>query len=198
MTDCSNVEMRELLPDLVSGTLSRMERARVEQHLTDCADCTQELGILRGVFALRPAAPSVDVASIVAALPRPAVQRRRHAGWQRWRVAAAIGVLAIGGLSWQVARNGGITLSGEAQVGDSIMQVASSIDSGMSHASASAVAGDMPTVREVAVSFGGLGDYTDEELQEILDRLEQWDGVTSAESRASMLPVLTAGTEGDR
>ena len=39
MFDCANVEMRELLPDLVAGTLDAATRARVERHHATCAEC---------------------------------------------------------------------------------------------------------------------------------------------------------------
>jgi hypothetical protein len=44
---------------------------------------------------------------------------------------------------------------------------------------------------DVPVSYGGLDNPTEDELQRLLDRLEQWDGATSAEP-ASALPVVTA------
>ncbi|MCC6432265.1 MAG: hypothetical protein IT354_15255, partial [Gemmatimonadaceae bacterium] len=48
-----------------------------------------------------------------------------------------------------------------------------------------------------AVSFGNLGDYTDEELQRVLDRLEQWDGSTSTEAVTTtpILPVNRSGAD---
>jgi len=51
MSDCANVEMRELLPELAAGTLDAATRARVDEHLVDCADCASELETLRLVRA---------------------------------------------------------------------------------------------------------------------------------------------------
>jgi predicted anti-sigma-YlaC factor YlaD len=183
MTDCSNIDIREQLPDYVSGMLSRVDVERVEHHLSSCTDCSEELAILREVFALRPAAIAVDVNAIVAALPRPRKARRNS--WQQWRIAAALATVAIGGLSWQVARSGVAGID-EGQVPDSITIALN--DTGKS--------GDNALLGgEVAVSFGDLGNYSDAEVEQILDRLEKWDGATSPEP-VSSLPLLPS-TEGN-
>ena len=71
MFDCANVEMRELLPDLVAGTLDASTRARVDEHVLGCAECASELETLRLVRGAFAAAPSVDTRRIVGALPKP-------------------------------------------------------------------------------------------------------------------------------
>ena len=53
MSDCANIEMRELLPDLAAGTLDAHAHARVEAHLVGCADCASELETLRLVRRAR-------------------------------------------------------------------------------------------------------------------------------------------------
>ncbi len=192
MTDCSNVEVREQLPDLVSGMLSRANVELVESHLRTCEDCSQELEILRGIFAIRPSAKPVDVAAIVAALPRPSVNNRfsnksRSSQWQRWRIAAAIATVAVGGVSWQLITNDSPAVAGSnivASATDSALR----LDTGVLLASKDL---DQP----VAVSFGGLGDYTDEELQLILEQLDKWDGAPSTEPlQSSSSPlIMTSG-----
>ena len=39
MSDCANVEMRELLPELAAGALDGATRSGVEQHVSACAEC---------------------------------------------------------------------------------------------------------------------------------------------------------------
>lgn len=198
MTDCSNVEMREQLPDLVSGLLSRVEADRVEQHVSSCAECSDELMILRTVYAVRPASRQVDVAAIVAALPKPAGRARKYSNWQRWRAAAAIATIAIGGMSWQVARHGGLSLKGDTPLSDSAAMLAAG-DSNAPRIDTGLMASNIDDARQVAVSFGGLGDYTDEELEQILDRIEKWDGATSTEPlHPASSPLLPAGSGGSR
>src|SRR6476661_8458113 len=110
MSDCANVEMRELLPELAAGTLDAATRARVNEHLVDCADCASELETLRLVRAAFASAPAVDVRRVVAALPTPVVAARGSREpqlvkrWMDWRVAAALTTITVGGLSLAVSQ----------------------------------------------------------------------------------------------
>jgi predicted anti-sigma-YlaC factor YlaD len=96
MNDCQNVEIREALPDLVHGTLSSDERARVQEHLGRCVDCAAELAIIRAVHNGVATTP-VDVARIVAAIP-PYRRRSSFSGMRRvyLELAAACVIGAIG------------------------------------------------------------------------------------------------------
>jgi anti-sigma factor RsiW len=44
---CTNERIKLMLPDHLEGTLLRTDRARVEEHLAVCPDCTAELEVLR-------------------------------------------------------------------------------------------------------------------------------------------------------
>ncbi len=207
MTDCGNAEIRDLLPDLAAGALSPVERSRVQAHVDHCAECAGELALLRTARALRPAAIAIDVAGIVARLPRPeprvtvvddpsivsldahrelqrATQARRAASRSVWRMAAAIGVIIAGGWSVVMVQSGGIGMM-TAGRSDSVQLVDAAESARVAVAS-----------QRVSVSFGDLGDYTDEELEGVLDRLDQWDGATSTEAvtTSPILPVPPGGT----
>lgn len=94
MNDCQNIEIREVLPELVHGTLTAVERVRVQRHLDTCDDCAAELAIIRAVFA-GATAPAVNVPRIVAAIPP---YRRKRSGMRRvyLELAAACLVGAVG------------------------------------------------------------------------------------------------------
>jgi anti-sigma factor RsiW len=140
MTECLSNEMRDALPDLIHGSLDRATRARVEAHLASCAQCAAELEILRSVISSSPTAPPVDVKRIVAALPVAAKNgfllhrgngdpaaappvRRPQSVWSRpaLRIAAAVALVAAGGLSLLVGRE---VLNPEVQVGRTTARVA--------------------------------------------------------------------------
>src|SRR5687767_12362292 len=110
MTDCSNVEMRERLPDLLHGRLEGAARVEVPAHLATCEACAAELALLREARRALDRAPAVDVARIVAALPRQGTVpltvsrgggaastpvRRAAPAWRRYAVAAGL-LLAAG------------------------------------------------------------------------------------------------------
>lgn len=104
MTDCMEREIRDLLPDVLHGTLGGADRARVETHLAGCGYCREELDVLRAVRSAAVFTPSIDVAGIVRKIPpyaviTPAVERPLRSPVIRWLVAAGIAVIAIGGSS---------------------------------------------------------------------------------------------------
>ena len=71
MMDCTNADVRDMLPDFAGGRLGATDRERVERHLEGCAECAAELSLLRSVARAIGRAPAVNVARIVAALPSP-------------------------------------------------------------------------------------------------------------------------------
>lgn len=101
MSECTNGEMRDLLPELVNGRLDAMTQLAVETHVAECGECAEELELLR---ALRPAllrGPVVNAARIAAAVRAEVPAQRgahRRAMSRRLAIAAAalLGVSAIG------------------------------------------------------------------------------------------------------
>ena len=97
--DCADGSMRDLLPDLVHGTLAERARVSVEEHLSSCEDCAAEVRLIRSARIAYSDA-TVDVSKIVAALsPRPGRFQRPSAGRsaRRWLLAAAASFLLVGG-----------------------------------------------------------------------------------------------------
>lgn len=74
MRECSNEAMRDLLPDLAAERLSGADRARVAAHVAICEACASELTLLGAARrVMSQGMPAMDVARIVAALPKPPV-----------------------------------------------------------------------------------------------------------------------------
>jgi anti-sigma factor RsiW len=222
MTECRTPQIQDLLPDYAAASLDAAQRSVVEAHLLTCEPCGADLLLLRRVRALPVTVVEVDVARIVAGLSRPAsrpvlrleptagreplarataavnVSRRR---WSPsvWKVAAAVGVMVVGGASVLVTRHApGGAVNGRSSQAQSAAETGSGLvrpltRSGGEVASAESVAlgrtrGTSPG--RVSVSYGDLGDYSEAELQGMLDRLERWDGASSTEPLPS-LPVVS-------
>ncbi len=181
MTDCSNVEMRERLPELLHDALSGAERAEVEAHLASCSDCAKEFALLqaarRTLSAVR--VPVLDTAAIAAALPRPRVAPAARPIARRastlFRLAAAISFISIGGISVAVARSymgqGAPTsidslLTGSGATGQGIPAIAANVDDPSSASSANS------RVLRVHPSISALDDADLESLLGELDTLE--------------------------
>jgi anti-sigma factor RsiW len=187
MTDCSNVEIRDLLPELLHGALPPAVRARVEAHVATCTNCADELAVLRsarGVLSAGPV-PVVDAASIVAALPRPvsarAVPTARQAPRRSstfFRLAAAISFISLGGISVAVARSylGDVTpfaVDSAVGIGDTAGSVTpeSAVDRGP----------DAVAAPERLAVHPVVGTLDDADLQSLLDELELLEAAPLAE-----------------
>jgi hypothetical protein len=77
MIDCSNVRMRESLPEYMHGLLDLRERLVVQAHLAGCGACTAELAVLERCRTVMSNVPAVDTGRIVAALPSPPASGRQ-------------------------------------------------------------------------------------------------------------------------
>ena len=227
MTECRIPEMQDLLPDYVSASMDATAAALVEQHLSICDPCRDDIALLRLARAVRPRAVPVHIGHIVTSLPRPtpalrlvgssndtspsaattvtattASRPRRRWSASVWQVAAAVGVMIVGGTSLIVSRNSPISLTGArsnaaqmAEEAESAMARTTALSGTMSSATVAAL--DSPAnigraglETRVSVSYGDLGDYSEAELQRMLDRLEEWDGTSSAEPLPT-LPVVS-------
>ena len=180
MSDCLNVEIRELLPEYLHGTLSDARRSAVAAHLATCEDCTEEVALLRMVrdahtAAVRP----VNVSAIVSALPRRATRPVAVRSWRRshaLQIAAAISFIALGGISLTVARSFFNGTGAVAQ--DSVV-----------------VAGSSTSAVETPISFaGGVSDLGDEDIEALISALESIEALPVTEPSDPPLTVERQGS----
>ena len=191
MTDCPNGLMRDLLPEYALGVLAEEDAARVAAHVAECDACRAELALLaraRASFAL--AAPRVDVAAIVSALPSPSPSRARGAtapSWVRrhaWQYAMAAGLLLAvgGGIVWRGAPHAtraplaDTTLARGATAPESTAPAAAAVDDGITFG-------------------GGLSDLSLDDLQKLMG---QMDSVRTLPSRDPESVTIVIANEGGR
>jgi hypothetical protein len=175
MSDCTNIEVRELLPAYLHGRLGGSERALVEAHLAGCAECSGELSLLRSVRQAFAHAPAIDTAGIVRALPRPrrAAARRSVPAPVLLRIAAVVSFVALGGISLATVRR---FISDGGRVIDTLQSVDRGSDTGAGR-------GDSAGPRTVpSISFGGgLSDLDTEDVAALLAAIEALEAVPSLE-----------------
>jgi anti-sigma factor RsiW len=198
MRDCPDGAIRDLLPDFVHETLPEAERVRLARHLAGCADCAAEVELIRSARAAFDAlAPAVDVARIAASLPgAPSPSRRGGARLAPWRIAAAIALVALGGLSVALLRGvfGGVSDGARATVRGVAAIRRAGPDSGPGAKQVPLT----PRGREVAatrpedgVSFGGgFSDLSDDQLKTLLHEIDVLQATPSPEPEVQTTPII--------
>jgi anti-sigma factor RsiW len=109
MNECTDSDVREMLPDLLHSTLAPDAKGRVEAHLATCEECREDLEVLRTVKEAAIFAPAIDVDHVVRQIPPyrtivPATERPASTRIVSWLVAASLAVVVIGGGSLVVMR----------------------------------------------------------------------------------------------
>ena len=204
MIDCPNVAMRESLPELLHEELEGDVLAEVEAHVAGCAACAAELDVLRRARAAMRGAyqPRIDTAAIVAALPRPSRRAAEGTPTARarsplaWRIAAALAVVSLGGLSFAVARSplghSPVAVGGDS--GGAAVALPAASETTLAAATPSA---DGPAVdarqRAGLTTGGGVSDLGDAELQALLGDLERLEAAPVAEPDALSGSRLVSG-----
>jgi anti-sigma factor RsiW len=203
MSDCSNVEMRELLPELLHDALPLPERERLEAHVATCDECTAELEVLRTARRVLSSRriPLIDTAAIVRSLPRPvpATAVRRYRTASALRIAAAVSVISLGGISLSVARS--FFQGASSASSDSALSTVKSGSRGESAVATSQPARPAPSALPIKQSGltvgGGLSDLGTDDLKTLLNELEKIEPAPAVEPESfSGGRVVTSSTRG--
>ena len=215
MNDCMNAEIRDQLPELVHDRLDAPRRAEILAHVATCADCRDEVELLRAARAMFDAqTPRVDVSYIVNALPlaKPGAVRveRRRPVWSDWRIAAAVTLLIAGGSSVAVLnRDGGSPVSAPDTVAPSRATIAPThLDSAASNVQAQPTPRE-PLPRTVAATeeqgaglgSSRLGDLSEKQLETLLGEIDQLQTTPITDPEPVSLRVrenTSGGPEGTR
>lgn len=209
MSDCTNIDIRELLPEFLHGKLGADARASVERHLSRCAECQAELELIAAARSMIKSGTgqAVDVASIVAALPRPSSvlrRQRRSIAPGVWRVAATLALVA-GGAAAVVLAVPSRTSAPMVTLRDSVMVTPPAVvgDSAVGRPDSTPPAAARPvpelasTTPPAVVTVAAVSDLGDEELEALIDLLDRLEAAPHADP--DLLPARrvlgeTAGT----
>jgi hypothetical protein len=216
MNDCVNAEFRDQLPALLHERLGGDERVALVAHLADCGDCRDELELLRALNSMfADATPRMDTAAIVTALPAaplpagvlPFRQRVVRGASRRmdWRVAAAIGVLAVGGSSLALTHHvpigtqsvvGATAAATAGAASRTVASAAGPASSGsMAGRTASAAAVTSPTDAELSMT-GRLDDLSADQLQTLLGEIDNLQATPMTDPTPVVVPVTLTSDGG--
>jgi anti-sigma factor RsiW len=192
MTDCSNGDVRDALPDYLHDRLDTVRRREVEAHLAGCDTCREELALLRALRVTMRRAPAVDAEAIAAAIPPYRAPARR--GWAMgWRAAAAVVALVVGGTS--IALLTGRAPGGGEDVTQYVGAVAEprrDVETRVEPSPSAVVpapAIETPRTqpvtaaanRELAMAGATISDLSDRELSALVEGIESLDAVLSTD-----------------
>lgn len=207
MTECSDPEVRNYLPDLMHGHLGDVDASTLTAHVEGCRACAIELALLREVRATAPLAPRIDVAGIVASLPlrgqmvvqAPAHERPRFGGRPAFLRLGIIAAL-IAGVSMLFTDTGrddtpaprvATAPAGDARPGPTEKPAI---------AAEARPSGPAPSVRaagrEALSLVAGVQDLTDEDIETLLATLDGIDSIPSADPDPVTLPLDDLEAEG--
>ena len=205
MSDCTNLEMRDLLPDLARGALPGPSRIALDAHLATCDACRAELEVVRKAYAALKVAPPVDASRIAAAVARSTslrreattsvAQARRRRAWsiatpgrRTWLAAASVAAIAGAAI---LASNA----DRDAQSTDLppvVVHIEESTRPTPVPPDSVPTMPSRPASGTELVMGGGVSDLADADLESLLDVLDDVDTELDVEP-AVLLPVL----EGD-
>jgi anti-sigma factor RsiW len=178
-----------MLPDLLHGRLDAAARARVEAHVADCRECTEELEVLRTVKSAAVFIPAIDVDQVVRQIPpyrtiAPAAQAPTRSRVVSWLVAASLVVVVLGGGSLLMIQRaptlGPVARVDRSQVrGSGSTQAAKPGDLAIVTPKSTGVnATSAPHALALATAVDGLSDSN---LRQLMDDLNNFDALPTTE-----------------
>jgi hypothetical protein len=205
MSECTDGELRDLLPELVNGRLDAETQRAVEAHVAGCEECAEELALLRSLRPVLMREPEVDARKIAAAVNaqrasqplRDAVRARVSAPW---RVAiAAAALIAVSAVGYAVVRRVGgaeevalhapdTSTRDTTHTGAPAHEVAPPQQIAVAPPHVAAPATAPTTVAEVGV-VDNLSDLSDDDVRSLTASLDGMSSVPDADPSAGIDPL---------
>ena len=192
MNDCTDNEIREMLPDLLHGALAADAVDRAEAHLASCVECRAELQVLRAVKSAAVFAPTIDVDQVVRRIPPyskivSAVEAPTRPRLNSWLVAATVAIAVVGLGSMLVTRQGATTAPSSVATtlpsatipAQSTPLASKTPGSGASSAVGTATHPSHTHALAVAADVDGL---TDGNLVQLMSDMSRFDALPATES----------------
>ena len=190
MNKCTKLDIQEMLPDLLHGTLGADARARVEAHVARCEDCAEELQVLRTVKSAAVFIPAIDVDSVVRQIPPyrtivPAAEAPARPRLVSWLVAASFVVVILGGGSLLMIQKAPVVRPA-ATVGASTLPSGAPTKASSTGDVATAGTQRAPAISATpaphALAFAsGVDGLSDNNLRQLMNDMDSFDALPAAE-----------------
>ena len=188
MNKCTEIEIQEMLPDVLHGSLDGRERARLEAHLLTCESCRGDLDVLRAVKGAAIFAPAINVDSVVRQIPPyrsilPGVEKPARARVVQWLVAAAVVLGVVGGGSLVLSKQIRTSQPPLAVIVPESIKIAQAPEvTGSTLAVAPKVIEVSATSRPQALALStDVENLSDGNLVQLMNDMDQFDALPAAE-----------------
>jgi anti-sigma factor RsiW len=192
MNECTDSNVREMLPDLLHSTLAPDAKGRVEAHLATCEECREDLEVLRTVKEAAIFAPAIDVDRVVRQIPPyrtivPATERPASTRIVSWLVAASLAVVVIGGGSLVVARQNAPDVPSAVAIAPEPVapEPTAPITAGQNESRPSTIGGPAvatASARPHALALAAnVDDLSDGNLVQLMDEMDRFDALPASE-----------------
>jgi hypothetical protein len=185
MTNCTELDLQEMLPDLLHRTLESHQRARVEAHVAQCAACAEELRVLRMVAGATVFAPAIDVDKVVRQIPPyrgvvPVAQAPARSRAVSWLVAASMFVVVAGGGSLLMVQQKVRTTASTAAPAQRVEEARVPSPDNSAPANTPAIATSNQPTHALALA-AGVDGLSDGDLRQLMNDMDSFDALPSAE-----------------
>ena len=198
MNDCVNGDIRDVLPELVSGTLPAADLARVQDHIRACADCAAEVELLRTARAAMRLAPTMNTTRIAAGVQASTAQRlaARRIPARVARMASVSLIVVLGAIGLWASRD---TPRDTPREASPVAVQPSAGGAGISAASgvAGAVEEPRPAQGPTQLALGGdMSQLDDDELLALMAELPGLEAIPGEEPASITIePVMPVQEE---
>ena len=187
MNKCTDIEIQELLPDLLHGSLDDHARREVEAHLATCESCREDLDVIRTVKSAAIFAPVIDADRVARQIPPygimvPAREQPARTKMVQWLVAAGLLIAVVGGgslvMSKQTRTSTGAAVTGIAA---NVAKSPSIVTDTPPVAPASTNEGAVPSHSHALALGSNVDDLSDGNLVQLMTDMDQFDALPAAE-----------------
>ena len=194
MNDCVNGDIRDVLPELVSGTLPAADLARVQDHIRACAECAAEVDLLRTARAAMRLAPTMNTTRIAAGVQASTAQRlaARRIPARVARMATVSLIVLLGAIGLWAARDTPREASPVA-----VQPSAGGAGNSAAPGVAGAVEEPRPARGPAQLALGGdMSQLDDDELLALMDELAGLEAIPGEEPASITIePVMPVQEE---
>ena len=203
MNKCTESDIQEMLPDLLHRALPADAKARVEAHLATCAECREDLEVLRVVSSAAVFAPAIDVDRVVAQIPPyrmivPGVERPARTRVVSWLVAASMAIVVIGGGSLILTQYGVRQRPGDVATRQPSVQIPTqpaAVAAGTAKpiSPTKTVAATAPPHTHALALAADVDGLSDGSLQQLMSEMNRFDALPNSEPE----PVISVDSGSD-